>query len=87
VLIIQIGENIPLRIMLLLMDEVFDLRLKNQWLRRQIVRVLKQLIKAILGDRMNKYVILFLCNKLRDMFFITKGILRNKNFMRLLDQV
>ncbi|XP_060579066.1 sorting nexin-13-like isoform X2 [Ruditapes philippinarum] len=53
----EIGENIPLRIMLLLMDEVFDLRLKNQWLRRQIVRVLKQLIKAILGDRMNKKIV------------------------------
>lgn len=53
-LILQIGENIPLRIMLLLMDEVFDLRHKNMWLRRQIVRILKQLIKAILGDRMNK---------------------------------
>jgi len=39
--------------MLLLMDEVFDLRHKNQWLRRQIVRVLKQLIKTILGDKMN----------------------------------
>ena len=51
---LQIGENIPLRIMLLLMDEVFDLRHKNQWLRRQIVKVLKQLLKATLGDRINK---------------------------------
>ncbi|XP_045168136.1 sorting nexin-13-like isoform X2 [Mercenaria mercenaria] len=54
---LEIGENIPLRIMLLLMDEVFDLRQKNQWLRRQIVRVLKQLIKSILGDRMNKKIV------------------------------
>ncbi|XP_052248874.1 sorting nexin-13-like [Dreissena polymorpha] len=53
----ELNENIPLRIMLLLMDEVFDLRHKNQWLRRQIARVLKQLIKAILGDRMNKKIV------------------------------
>ena len=31
------------------MDEVFDLREKNQWLRRQIVAVLRQLIKAMFG--------------------------------------
>ena len=52
----QLEENIPLRIMLLLMDEVFDLRHKNQWLRRQIVRFLKQFIKTAMGDRINKYV-------------------------------
>ncbi|XP_052813316.1 sorting nexin-13-like isoform X2 [Mya arenaria] len=53
----EINENIPLRILLLLMDEVFDLRHKNQWLRRQISRVLKQLIKSLLGDRMNKKIV------------------------------
>ena len=42
-------DNIPLRIILLFMDEVFDLQDRNQWLRRQIVVVLKQLIKAMLG--------------------------------------
>lgn len=54
---LEIGENIPLRIMLLLMDEVFDLRHKNQWLRRQIIKVLKQLLKATLGDRINKKIV------------------------------
>ena len=39
------GDNIPLRIILLFMDEVFDLQERNQWLRRQIVAVLRQLIK------------------------------------------
>ena len=43
------SENIPLRIMLLFMDEVFDLQERNQWLRRQIVSVLRQLVKAMFG--------------------------------------
>lgn len=37
-------DNIPLRVMLLLMDEVFDLKEKNQWLRRNIKNLLQQLI-------------------------------------------
>jgi sorting nexin-13 len=37
------------RVVLLLMDEVFDLRERNQWLRRQIVAVLRQIIKAMFG--------------------------------------
>ena len=44
------GDNIPLRIILLFMDEVFDLQERNQWLRRQIVAVLRQLIKAMFGN-------------------------------------
>ncbi len=31
------------------MDEVFDLRERNQWLRRQIVAVLRQILKAMFG--------------------------------------
>ena len=42
-------DNIPLRIILLFMDEVFDLRERNQWLRRQIVAVLRQILKAMFG--------------------------------------
>ena len=34
---------------LLFMDEVFDLQERNQWLRRQIVSVLRQLVKAMFG--------------------------------------
>ena len=44
------SDNIPLRIMLLFMDEVFDLQERNQWLRRQIVSVLRQLVKAMFGN-------------------------------------
>lgn len=53
----KVGENIPLRIMLLLMDEVFDLRHKNQWLRRRLVAILRQLIKATFGDMINRKIV------------------------------
>ncbi|ESO99641.1 hypothetical protein LOTGIDRAFT_141791, partial [Lottia gigantea] len=50
-------ENIPVRIMLLLMDEVFDLRHKNQSLRRMIVAILRQLISATYGDTINRKIV------------------------------
>ncbi|XP_064455979.1 sorting nexin-13-like isoform X2 [Ornithodoros turicata] len=50
-------DNIPLRIMLLLMDEVFDLKSKNQWLRRRIVVILRQIIKATFGDTINRKIV------------------------------
>lgn len=40
--------------MLLLMDEVFDLKERNQWLRRNIKNLLQQLIKATYGDTINR---------------------------------
>lgn len=40
--------------MLLLMDEVFDLKEKNQWLRRNIKNLLQQLIRATYGDTINR---------------------------------
>jgi len=43
-----------MRIMLLLLDEVFDLRKKNQWLRRRIVAILRQILKATHGDKINR---------------------------------
>ena len=38
------------------MDEVFDLQERNQWLRRQIVAVLRQLIKAMFGKDSQYFV-------------------------------
>jgi len=49
-------DNIPLRISLLLFDEIFDLG-SNQWLRRRIVAFLRQIIKATFGDMINKKII------------------------------
>ncbi|XP_039256742.2 sorting nexin-13-like isoform X1 [Styela clava] len=58
----NIEGNIPLRIVLLLMDEVFDLKHRNQWLRRQIVAALQQLVRAVFGDRMNRKIIEYVDN-------------------------
>lgn len=52
--VFQVDDNIPLRVMLLLMDEVFDLKEKNQWLRRNIKNLLQQLIRATYGDTINR---------------------------------
>lgn len=51
---VKVDDNIPLRVMLLLMDEVFDLKERNQWLRRNIKNLLQQLIKATYGDTINR---------------------------------
>lgn len=48
-------DNIPLRISLLLFDEIFDLG-SNQWLRRRIVSFLRKIIKATFGDMINKKI-------------------------------
>ncbi|KAK7111008.1 hypothetical protein V1264_014794 [Littorina saxatilis] len=54
---LEAADNIPLRIMLLLLDEVFDLRHKNMWLRRRMVAILRQLIKATFGDMINRKIV------------------------------
>ncbi|XP_044151728.1 sorting nexin-13 isoform X2 [Bufo gargarizans] len=53
----NVDDNIPLRVMLLLMDEVFDLKERNQWLRRQITSLLQQLIRATYGDTINRKIV------------------------------
>lgn len=50
-------DNIPLRIMLLLMDEVFDLKCKDQWFRRRIVILLRQIMNATFGDKINRKIV------------------------------
>ncbi|XP_054724654.1 sorting nexin-13-like [Uloborus diversus] len=52
-------DNIPLRILLLLMDEVFDLKSKDQWFRKRIVILLRQIINATYGDAINRRIIHF----------------------------
>ncbi|XP_046396118.1 sorting nexin-13-like [Ischnura elegans] len=54
---VEAGDNIPLRVMLLLMDEVFDLQSRNQWLRRRIVTLLRQVVKAMFGDIVNRRIV------------------------------
>ncbi|PIO29640.1 hypothetical protein AB205_0116010 [Aquarana catesbeiana] len=55
--VLEDDDNIPLRVMLLLMDEVFDLKERNQWLRRQITSLLQQLIRATYGDTINRKIV------------------------------
>ncbi|XP_069691932.1 sorting nexin-13-like [Periplaneta americana] len=54
---VDTDDNIPLRIMLLLMDEVFDLKSRNQWLRRRIVTLLRQIIRTMFGDIVNRRIL------------------------------
>lgn len=51
------AENIPLRVLLLLVDEVFGLRAKNQWFRRRLASLLRQFINATLGNSINRRII------------------------------
>uniref|UniRef100_UPI00398EF5BA sorting nexin-13 isoform X3 n=1 Tax=Pristiophorus japonicus TaxID=55135 RepID=UPI00398EF5BA len=53
----NVDDNIPLRVMLLLMDEVFDLKERNHWLRRNIKNLLQQLIRATYGDTINRKIV------------------------------
>ncbi|KAL1512447.1 hypothetical protein ABEB36_002038 [Hypothenemus hampei] len=50
-------ENLAFRIMLLLMDELFDLKSRNQWLRRRIVTILRQIVRTIFGDIVNRKIV------------------------------
>ncbi|CAG9855944.1 unnamed protein product [Phyllotreta striolata] len=53
----ETDDNIPLRIMLLMMDEVFDLKSRNQWLRRRIVTLLRQIVRTMFGDIVNRRIL------------------------------
>lgn len=56
---VESEDNIPLRIVLLLMDEMFDLKSQNFWLRRRLVVFLRQIIQATFGGAINKKIIDF----------------------------
>ena len=60
----NIDNNLPIGILLLLMDEIFDLKHKNQWLRRQIVAAIQQLLRTLFGERMNRKIIDYVENAL-----------------------
>lgn len=53
----ETDDNIPLRIMLLLMTEVFELKSRNQWLRRRIVTLLRQIVRTMFGDIVNRRIV------------------------------
>ncbi|KAI1721683.1 mitochondrial inner membrane protein [Ditylenchus destructor] len=51
------NESIPLRVVLLLLDEVFGLRGRNQWFRRRLVALLRQFVHAALGSSINRRIV------------------------------
>lgn len=70
---VKVDDNIPLRVMLLLMDEVFDLKERNQWLRRNIKNLLQQLIRATYGDTINRYTPYVYIHKCRSWEFFNSN--------------
>lgn len=45
---------------ILLIDEIFDLKEKNQWLRQSLMAIVKSILKNFKGDSMNRYISIFL---------------------------
>ena len=53
------------------MDEVFDLKSRNQWLRRRIVAILQQIAKTMFGDSINRSdTFLFIVTAVLRSFFL-----------------
>lgn len=50
-------ENIPLRVLVLLIGEVFGVRARNAWFRRRLVALLHQFVHATMGSSLNRRII------------------------------
>ncbi|KJE91062.1 hypothetical protein CAOG_02257 [Capsaspora owczarzaki ATCC 30864] len=50
-------DNIPFRILLALLDEVFELKHRNKWLRRRVMALLRQIISQTFGDTINRIIV------------------------------
>ncbi|EFX88798.1 hypothetical protein DAPPUDRAFT_41687, partial [Daphnia pulex] len=50
-------DQLPLRILLILMDEIFDLQTRNQWLRKRVFYVLREILRAMFGDVFNQKIV------------------------------
>ncbi|KAK9499578.1 hypothetical protein O3M35_002596 [Rhynocoris fuscipes] len=53
----ETADNIPMRILLLLMTEVFELKASSQWLRRRLVILLRQVVRTMFGDIVNRRIL------------------------------
>ncbi|XP_073990966.1 sorting nexin-13-like isoform X2 [Rhodnius prolixus] len=53
----ETADNIPMRILLLLMTEVFELKSSSQWLRRRLVIILRQVVRTMFGDIVNRRIL------------------------------
>ncbi|CAF1211873.1 unnamed protein product [Adineta ricciae] len=56
---VENSKNIPLRVLLVIMDEVFDLKQKNLWFRSRFVSILKRFLRAFMGDSVNRRIAVF----------------------------
>ncbi|CAF0850409.1 unnamed protein product [Adineta steineri] len=56
---VESAKNIPLRVLLVIMDEVFDLKQKNMWFRSRFVSILKRFLRAFMGDSVNRRIAVF----------------------------
>ncbi len=54
---LQGDDKLPLRILLILMDEVFDLHNRNQWLRKRVFYMLREILRAMFGDVFNQKIV------------------------------
>ncbi|CAF1257611.1 unnamed protein product, partial [Didymodactylos carnosus] len=52
----QSGKNIPLRVLLVIMDEIFDLKQKNMWFRSRFVSILKRVLRTFMGGSFNRRI-------------------------------
>jgi len=43
--------------MLLFMTEVFDLKTRNQWLRKRIITLVRQIMQTMFGDIVNRRIL------------------------------
>ena len=50
------SNNLLIRVILLLIDEIFDLKEKNQWLRQPLMAIVRGYLKNIKGDSMNRWL-------------------------------
>lgn len=50
-------ESIPLRVLVLLIGEVFGVRSRNAWFRRRLVALLNQFVHATMGSSLNRKII------------------------------
>ena len=51
-----------MRILLILMDEVFDLHTRNQWLRKRVFYMLREILRAMFGDVFNQKIVDYVQN-------------------------
>ncbi|VDN01291.1 unnamed protein product [Thelazia callipaeda] len=50
-------DSIPLRVLVLLIGEVFGVRSRNAWFRRRLVALLNQFVHATMGSSLNRKII------------------------------